>query len=282
MSYPGAPTGSLTVTGATALSLFLGACGPTASEEIVPEATSGYSPFEASYEGVTRARIEQTYNYQTDVNEIGMRYHVTVDVVGADSGLNATLVLDSITDVSGIPAGHIGERTDSARGTTYSGMLAPSGELLGFRGGAGGGSLARELAERVLASFFPRIPATGTRPGAHWADTLETTASLGGVNNTVQSLREHRATEWTTYVGRRALLIVTSSTYTFSGSGVQVGQEFTLEGRGRRHSHFYLRPDGMFLGFIAADTADATAYLTEAGITIPVHQTRADTLALVR
>jgi len=282
MSYPGSPMGSLTVTVAAALGVFLGACGPKATEEVVPEASSRYSPFVASYEGVTLASIEQTYNYQTDVNEIGMRYHVTVDVAGPDSGLDATLVLDSITNVSGILADDVGERVDSARGTTYTAMLAPNGELLGFRGGESGGSLARELAERVLQSFFPRIPETGIRPGDHWADTLETTASLGGVENAVRSLREHRATEWTTYVGHRALHIVTSSSYTFSGSGVQVGQEFTLEGEGRRHSHFYLRPDGAFLGFVAADTANATAYLTEAGITIPVHQTRADTLAVVR
>ncbi|UCG86736.1 MAG: hypothetical protein JSW71_23045, partial [Gemmatimonadota bacterium] len=149
-------------------------------------------------------------------------------------------------------------------------------------GGEAGGSLAHEVAERLLEPFFPRIPLAGVRAGDHWADTLETTASLGGVENTVRSLREHRATEWTSYLGQQALHIVTTSSYTFNGSGVQVGQEFTLEGEGRRHSHYYIGRDGVFLGFVSADTADAAAYLTEAGITIPVHQTRADTLAVIR
>jgi hypothetical protein len=78
------------------------------------------------------------------------------------------------------------------------------------------------------------------------------------------------------------LLLETTSSYTFSGSGVQVGQEFTLEGQGRRYTSQYLGVDGKFLGLVSADTADAEANLKEAGITIPVHQTRTDTLTIVQ
>lgn len=284
MNHSKMAAASLKLTAMTWSCLILGACGPPAVKEVVPEAstTSGYAPFSASYQGLTQTRIEQTYNDQTDVNEIGMRYHLTVDVLEADSALSATLVLDSITDVSGIGAEDLQARTDSARGTVYEGVLAPNGELLGFTGGDNGGSLAQDLAGRVLESLFPRIPAEGVRAGARWSDTLETTASLGGVDNTVRSLRQHEAIGWTTYAGRRALHIVTSSSYTFSGSDAQASQEFTLNGEGRRHSDFYMGPDGTFLGFVSADTADAEAYLLDAGITIPVHQTRADSLAVIR
>ncbi|UCG86308.1 MAG: hypothetical protein JSW71_20790, partial [Gemmatimonadota bacterium] len=121
------------VTLTASLCLLLPACGPKAGEEIVPETASGYRPFSASYEGVTLARIEQTYDHQTDINEVGMSYHVTVDVVQTDSALNARLVLDSIANVSGILAADLPARVDSARGTAYTGVLAANGELLGFR-----------------------------------------------------------------------------------------------------------------------------------------------------
>jgi hypothetical protein len=257
------------------------ACGSKEVEVVTPEPPRGYRPFSASYHGITRARIEQTYNNQAEVNNVGMHYYLAVEVAAADSQLNAKLVLDSITEVQGIPAQNLSARTDSALGVQYEGILAPDGTLSDLTGGESGGSLAEELADRVIRPFFPVIPEPGVEPGTTWSDTLQTTASLGGVENSVRALREHRAREWTTYAGQPALLIETTSSYTFTGSGVQVGQEFTLEGEGRRHTSQYLGADGRFLGFVSADTADAAANLKDAGITIPVHQTRADTLTIM-
>ncbi len=263
--------------------LIAGACGGTQkTEEPAPDTRTRYQPFGASYHGVTHSRIEQTFNDQSDVTEVGMRYYVTADVVQSDSVLHATLAIDSITHVVASRAGAIGMQADSARGVTYNGILSYSGALSGFSGGEGGGSLAAEVSSRLLARFFPVIPDDGIELGVIWTDTLETSATLGGVENTVHTIRQHEATEWTHYGGQTALLLVTVADYTFSGAGVQAGQAFTLEGQGRRHSRQYLSADGRFLGFVAADTAEAEAHLTEAGIVIPVHQTRADTLTISR
>jgi len=261
--------------------LIASACGVTQKAvEPAPDAKTKYQPFGASYRGVTHSRIEQTFNSQSDVTAVGMRYYVTADVTQSDSALHATLAIDSITHVVASQAGTTGAQTDSARGVTYTGTLSQSGALSGLSGGDGGGSLAEELSSRLLARFFPVIPDDGVEPGVIWTDTLDTSATLGGVENTVHTIRRHEATEWTYYGGHPALLIRTVSDYTFSGAGVQVGQAFTLEGHGRRHSHQYLGTNGRFLGFVSADTAEAEAHLTEAGIMIPVLQTRADTLTI--
>lgn len=281
MSIPRTPLGYVRLTILTAtLCCVSVACAPKEPEVVTPEPPRGYQPFSASYHGITHARIEQTYNNQAEVNHVGMHYHIAVEVVEEGSQLNARLVLDSISEVEGIPHENLPARKDSALGVAYAGVLARDGSMSDFSGGESGGSLAKELADRVIKPFFPLIPENGAEPGVSWTDTLETVASLGGVENAVHSVREHRATEWTTYAGQPALLIETTSSYTFSGSGVQVGQEFTLEGQGRRYTSQYLGVGGRFLGLVSADTADAEANLKEAGITIPVHQTRADTLTI--
>jgi hypothetical protein len=257
------------------------ACGVTQKvEEAVPDEKTKYRPFGASYRGVTHARIEQTFNNQSDITEVGMQYFLTADVIPSDSVLHAALTIDSITNVVASQGAANSAQADSARGVTYTGTLFQSGRLSGLNGGDGGGSLAEELSSRLLTRFFPVIPDDGVEPGVIWTDTLETYATLGGVENTVHAIRRHEAAEWADYGDHPALVIYTTSDYTFSGAGVQVGQAFTLEGHGRRYSHQYLATDGRFLGFVSADTAEAEAYLTEAGIMIPVHQTRADTLTI--
>jgi hypothetical protein len=262
--------------------LMASACGRStqSADEPAPDLRTRYQPFTAKYEGVTHSRIEQTFNEQSDVTEVGMRYYLTVEVARSDSGLRAILSIDSITDLVGPQIGAMGLQSDSARGATYSGNMSSSGALSNFSGGEGAGSLADELSSRLLTRFFPLIPDGGVELGATWTDTIEASATLGGVDNTVHSIRHHEAADWAVYGGQSALLIITAADYTFAGAGVQVGQAFTLEGQGRRNSLRYIAADGRFLGLVSADTALAEAHLTEAGIKIPVHQTRADTLTI--
>jgi hypothetical protein len=241
---------------------------------------ASYQPHEVAYSGVTHGRVEQTFNNQLAESEFGLKYFLGVEVVQAQGALDVTFTLDSITEATGFPGGSITARIDSAAGAVFTARLARDGALEDFDGGSSSGSLVRELADRVFEQFFPRIPPTGAEPGMQWTDTLTSEATVGGVENTVQSTNQYRATEWTSFAGQQALHIEAISEYTFSGSGVQAGQDFTLEGQGRRHFHQYLSENGVFLGFVSADTANAEARLTDAGITIPVQQIRADTLSI--
>jgi len=274
---------SLAVWHATALAALLAGCAKKGgTEEPAPSLLIGYQPHKAFYVGVTHGQVEQTFNNQIAASEFSLAYYLTVDVVKGEQELGVTLTIDSIADVTGFPGGSLDARIDSSFGTEFTGRLTENGTLEDFTGGESSGSLVQELADRVLQQFFPLIPGTGLGPDMEWTDTLTSEATVGGVKNTVQTVNHSRSTEWTTYGGERALHLETVSDYTFSGSGVQAGQDFSLDGQGRRHSHQYLGERGVYLGFVSADTAHAEAQLTNAGITIPVQQIRADTLSITK
>jgi hypothetical protein len=272
---------SRTVLQALVLAVLLGGCAQKrGTEQPAPTLAVVYQPHEAAYAGVTHGQVEQTFNNQVAESEFGLAYYLRVVVAGTQGDLGVTLSIDSISAVTGFPGGSLGARIDSASGAEFTARLSSNGELHDFSGGESSGSLVRELADRVFAQFFPLIPVAGAQPGMEWTDTLTSKATVGGVENTVQSVNHSRSIEWATYAGQQALHIETVSNYTFSGSGMQAGQDFTLDGQGRRHSHQYLGAQGLYLGFVSADTAHAEAQLTRAGITIPVQQIRADTLSL--
>lgn len=254
--------------------------GPRATSPAAPRVERvTFQPYSAHYYGATVGHIEQEFNGQVTENDFGMRYHLKTDVDSADSGFDVTFVLDSVLQVMGAASAVASGETDAARGATFTATLARNGELSNFQGGH---SLAvvGELAGRILQQFFPRIPTEGAQAGMRWTDTLETTNVVNGVEHRVESVNEHEAVEWTTHAGQRALHIITTSSYTFSGAGQQAGQSFTLEGEGRRNVHHYLGDDGRYLGFVAADTSHATADVAAVGIVIPVFQVRADTLTI--
>ncbi len=266
---------------AAAVLTFLSACaGKGVDEDVTPSVVAAFRPFEAVYLGITHGRVEQTFNNQVAESEFGLDYHLSVSVTEEQGALGVTLTLDSISRVTGFPGGSLSARIDSSRGAAFTARLARNGALEEFSGGESSGSLVRELSDRILEQFFPLIPTDGAQPGMQWTDTLTSEATVGGVENAVESINHSRAIEWTIFAGEQALYIETVSDYTFSGSGVQAGQDFSLQGNGRRHSHQYLSGDGVYLGFVSADTANAEAHLTDAGIVIPVQQIRADTLSI--
>ncbi len=226
-------------------------------------------------------QIEQEFNGQVIANEFGKEYFVTAEVVAATPTLSATLVLDSIINVRAAGSAASVEQASAARGAIFTGTLVATGEILDFHSSSTVEGVAKELVDRLFKQFFPRIPRDGAEAGALWTDTLETTADVGGVRSNVRAVNNHSATDWIAHTGQRALHIVSETQYVFSGSGVQAGQEFTLEGEGHRVTHQYIGADGRYLGFTATDSAQAQAKLTQLGLVIPVRQMRFDTLTVI-
>jgi hypothetical protein len=259
----------------------VGCAGSVSEDQPTPVARFMYRPFASTYYGVTQGKVQQEFNGQLAASDFGMRFYVSTEVAVSNENLKSVLVLDSITQLAGLQGGIAQAQLDSARGATFSGLLSPDGTLHSFVGGDSAGSVARELADRFLSRFFPRIPADGAEPGLEWRDTVETNSRVSGADNSVLLFNHHQAVGWSLHHGERALQIKTQTNYTFHGSGVLVGQDFVLEGEGRRHSTHFLAADGRLLGSFAADTSEAKAHLTAAGIVIPVHQTRTDTLDIV-
>jgi hypothetical protein len=264
-----------------AASVGVTACGLLGGKpEPAPITRASYQPFDANYRGVSFGRTTQYFEEHPTETDFALEYFISADVAAAGDGLAATLVLDSVLLFDGATGGISEAQVDSARGTTFRADLAGNGRLTNFVGGDFSGGLARELADRVLKSFFPFLPDQGAESGLVWADTLETKMVVQGLDNSIRLISEHSATDWTLHSGERALHILTVSNYSFNGSGTQSGRAFTIEGRGRRHIHRYLSENGRYLGLISADTSDAEARITDREMVIPIHQTRIDSLSI--
>ncbi len=239
-----------------------------------------YQPFTATYRGVSLGRTTQYFDEQPTHTDFAFEYFVNTDLAAAAQGLAATLVLDSIRLFNGATGGIMPEQVDSAWGTAFTANVGRDGRLSDFAGGEDAGPLAREIADRLLRPFFPIVPDRGVESGDDWSDTTETQMAVNGLDNTIQMISQHSATDWTHQAGERALHIITTSNYTFSGTGDQAGRSFTLEGTGRRHTHRYLSETGRYLGMVSADTSEGEARITDMEIVIPINQTHIDSILI--
>jgi hypothetical protein len=268
---------------ASILAITAVACSRTvASDAVTPDDRLTYQPFAASYVGAAHRIVEQEFNGQTVTTEAGMHFFMRTELVRAGDKLGATIVLDSVVWVQGPSSGMLHARLDSARGATFTAVVAPNGHTTEWGGGETSGSVAMQLAEEFFSNLLPVTPAEGLADGVAWSDTVQTTANIGGVEDALlEAVRQHHAAGWTDYHDERALEIQTESRYTFSGAGSQVGQPFTIEGTGSRRARQFVAADGRYLGALSVDTLQAQAALSDAGITIPVRQIRTDTLTQI-
>ena len=103
-----------------------------------------------------------------------------------------------------------------------------------------------------------------------------------GVPLTTTAVSEHQVAGPVDTLATRALPIATHTTYTFSGTGSQGGETFSVHGTGQRRTVEWMDVGGRFLGLTAADTSSFTLALKAADVSIPGHQTRADTVSVIR
>ncbi len=260
-----------------------GAAGGASADAPVPASDPpriSYEPFSASYHAIAHGHVEQEFSGQVNASEFTMSYYLTAGVVSFAGVHRISLTVDSVPELRGAALTLSPGDKDRVRGTIFSGIVSPTGEIIDFRGGDTTIALVNTLADG-LASFLPRLPKGGASAGDTWSDTTESTSSTSGIDVQVRSIRRHEAVGWTERAGERALHFMTVVNYTFSGSGTQMGQEFTLEGSGVRYENNYLGPGGRYLGATSADSSSSTALLTAIGISIPIRQTRTDTVRVL-
>ncbi len=238
-------------------------------------------PDTARYRVASHLRVEQRLGGQPQVSNLSLVYLLSVALVpGSTAGeLKAQITVDSVTRYEGL--GAVSQAANEAQRLRFSGTLLPTGELRDLQGGGSAGPLHSEIA-RDIREFFPRLPSSGLASGDSWTDTTEQEITSGGVPLTIRSVAEHLVGGQVEDAGFRVLPIRTVTRYTFSGAGRQGGQEFTVEGSGRRHATEYVSLDGRYRGLVAADTSDFTISVPAAGLSIPGKQFRADTVRAVR
>ncbi len=266
-----------------AVCLLLAACGGGTAAAPSPSAAATsiavrYSSFSAQYIATSHSRTEQHLpSGQLSGENVTVRVHFRVRVAESGNGLAVALTIDSVPELlgTGLPVGE----AVRAQGTVFTGRMAATGRIVDFTGGDSSIALVR-LLRTTFRDFFPSIPPGGAVPGARWIDTVQTVNLGGDMEVVIESVLAHEVLGWTDYAGRDALHISTMAQYTLAGSGTQMGQEISLDGTGVRHEHHYLAADGTYLGATAADTSTSIALVVAMDLTIPITQTRVDSLRI--
>jgi hypothetical protein len=233
------------------------------------------APGTAHYRSASYTHLEQQVSGQPQQSDEARVFYFTANLTPQGEALRVTLTVDSIGRYEVGPAS---PRTEQIRGLTFTGTLAPNGEIRGLTGGDSTVRVVTELADG-LSHLYPRIPSRGLEPGAQWTDTTQTTSRTGGAPLTVVQVSQHRAEPPTGAGPTDAIPIRTETAYRFSGQGSQGGQAYSVNGEGRRHTVELLGLRGVFHGLTLADTSTFTVSLPALDITIPGRQTRADTLS---
>ncbi len=265
------------------LVLFLGACAlpkapPAASPTPVAPGPVTFAAGVVQYRRASHLHVEQQVGGQTQRIDQALLYFISATLTRQGDRMAVSLTVDSVPryESDGAAAG-VAER---ARGARFTGELAPNGEISALSGGDSSNKVLQQLADE-LTNFYPRIPPTGAEPLARWTDTTQTTSKTRGLPLTVVSWSRHEAEAPADSGAARALPIRTLTTYSFTGSGAQGGQAYSVQGEGRRHTVERLSLSGRFLGLISADTSTYTISLLGLDVSIPGRQTRADTLSIV-
>ncbi len=244
-----------------------------------PTSSVGYAPGVTRYRSASHLHVDQRVGSQNQSNEAVLVAYVSATLAPDSAGLRVTFTVDSVPVYrTGVP-GATG--ADAARGATFFGTLAPDGTIASLAGGDSTVRLLARLREQ-LQHFYSRIPVAGISPGTRWADTTRTTTIGSGVPITMTAVSQHLVAAPVDTLTTSALPIETRTTYTFSGTGSQGGEPFSVHGTGERHTVELLDVTGRFLGLTAADTSSFTIALQAADVSIPGHQTRADTVSLIR
>jgi hypothetical protein len=274
---------------AVALALAVGTAGACAGAGSTPAQSARPSsggtapvrlaPDTAHYRVASHLAVEQEVGGQTQHSGLVLVYHLTVRIARQGDRLRATLVLDSVPTYSG--SGAVDPTVSAVRGTVFQGTLAPTGELTELSGGDSSVRFVHELTTE-LKNFFPRVLAAGALPGQRWVDTTEQQATSSSVPLTIRFVGDHEVGEPGEHLNQPTLPVRSRIDYTFAGTGSQGGQEFRVEGTGRRLVTEYLALDGRYLGLTAADSSTFTIALPAVGMTIPGRQARADTVTVVR
>lgn len=237
-----------------------------------------YAPGTIRYRHASYRHVEQQAGGQARGIDEVLVYFLSAELVRQGDRMTVSLTVDSVPryQTAG-PAAGLAER---ARGATFTGVVAPNGEITNVSGGDSTNKLLQQLAEE-LTNLYPRTPASGAEPRAQWSDTTQTTSKSGGLPLAVVAVSRHEAGTPPDSGADRVLPIRTLTTYSFSGSGAQGGKAYSVQGEGRRHTVERLSLDGRYLGMTSADTSTYTISLRGLEGSLPGRQTRADTLSVI-
>ena len=260
-----------------------GATGGTAARQPAPVAVESflYRPFSARYRIASRNHTEQELGGQVNAVDFNMAYFIGTQATAAGDAMQLTMTVDSIVPAGAMPPGVSASDLQGAVGATFSGTLAPTGEISDFQGGTGTGQFLEQL-NTSMRRFLPKVPPGGAHAGQAWSDSATLSTASAGLDLEIATVTDYQAGSWGMHDGAQALEVSAVSQYTIAGGGSQGGTEITIDGTGTSQIRLYFGADGRLLSQASADTANFTATVLAMGAIIPVTQIRHDTVAVVR
>jgi hypothetical protein len=166
------------------------------------------------------------------------------------------------------------------QGTKVSGIMLPSGKVLTFSSQTKAtDGVDRESIVAAMAHFLLTLPQSAGA-GTKWTDTVSANVSKDGNVISSQTITQSTVIGDTTVAGQSAWRVHRLSTLVVSGSQQQENQKITMDGTGTGEAMYYIGTNGVFLGSTQTQTMNET--VKAAGTIIPVTQTQASTVTIVR
>lgn len=197
---------------------------------------------------------------------------LTAATVGADSGLRATIVLDSL-EVGGMMQQAAAAALDSARGTRWTADVAPNGRLSSVS--ANRKSLVGEQVGALLQLLFPILPGASIRSGASWTDTTDASTKVDMFDVRERAITQHAALSPAVRGGGTAIPIQANGSFTHSGTSMQGGQQLEIQSTGNRRFTHYLGVDGVPAGLEGSETSEVTVSVPAVGQSIQAKRSAA-------
>jgi hypothetical protein len=176
-------------------------------------------------------------------NHVLMTGYFTMTLTDTTGGRAMRAVLDSMTADS-VP--QITQAIqDSARGSTWTGLVGPDNRITNLNGPEG--NVAAAQFQGIMSDFFPRLR-PGTKVGDTWSDTSNTTNESDASTSTTNTITNYSVTGTESRHGASALKVETAFAFSQTGTVNNPTGSFNMDGTGTGHGTFYVTQKGKYLG----------------------------------
>jgi hypothetical protein len=256
--------------------LALTACGRTPGPPVPERPRSVHlTSTETRYTVVEHRRVAQAFEGQPVVSEATNSLALSLTLTAGDGAFEAAVLVDSI-HVAGdgaLPP----EAVRAAEGTTLQGRIPASGGTLELVSPASSNPVLEQLA-LGLHDFLPGLPPNGAAPGREWTDSGSVAGRAAGLPVTIRRRTAYRAGPWDSLGAEPLLQLESEGTYTLTGEGNRLGQWITIRGTGVVRTERRLSLRGEVVFGVRVDSLRVDVDAGNAGLRIPVLETRVDTV----
>jgi hypothetical protein len=212
---------------------------------------------------------------ERQVQLVGRTAFITVAWIAADTGTRVSVSIDSVLGESGV--GFVQAALDSARGTRWSGLRLPNGQLTALSGAPR--SQVGDQVRDELQLLFPILPPEGAQPGVTWSATVTGPVRVSAFEATDTAA----ITSQSGTVGPNgALDIGVVRSRSASGQGEQFGQPITVRATGSDTLTYRIAPDARVLSVSGVRSTALVIDLPSIGQSVPANERSAFQMTLIR